>query len=391
MEIYLKIRGDVLSREESFSAKTGNVNTYFLKFDIETEFDGLSWFCIFKTNKTALIQPIIENECFIPKEVLVKKGPVHIGCYATSENSEFRRISTNWITVQIEEGAYCEGTAPAIPEPDLWERLIGKTVPYIGENGNWFLYDIEKGEYVDSGESSHGVLTEEQISNISAAPGKVDKEDGYGLSNIKSFVATQTENEITQTIEFQDGEKVSSTLYTKKGTDALFDRAYPQYDFDETYIITEEEVTASSWGRTVDSGGNPIRLSEMQVDFTIPAGKNTGVQYLYFYYEDPDSISGTEKTSMRVSEFAYQHETKERYIRAICYKERNSFYSVRGYAWNDNDNYTGMQSTSGARMGIGRFLENPAPLRGLYFNVANGMPAAGTVVRIRGKKVNENQ
>ena len=27
--------------------------------------------------------------------------------------------------------------------------------PYIGENGNWYIYDATKGEYVDSGRSSY--------------------------------------------------------------------------------------------------------------------------------------------------------------------------------------------------------------------------------------------
>lgn len=156
------------------------------------------------------------------------------------------------------------------------------------------------------------------------------------------------------------------------------------YDFDETYIITEEEAAASSWVRNVDLQGNPIRLTEMQVDFTIPAGENTGVQYLYFYYENNENSDIV--TSFRATEFAYQKTNKERRISAICYKVRNTFYAIQGYGWDIDDNYTALQFTMGARMGIGKFLNNPTVLRGLHFNVASGMPVAGTVVRIRGKR-----
>ena len=158
-----------------------------------------------------------------------------------------------------------------------------------------------------------------------------------------------------------------------------------EYDFDETYTITEEEATASSWVRKTDLNGKPIALTEMQVDFTIPSGTNTGVQYLYFYYPsgDPDH-----SRAMRVTEFAYQHTEKERRISVICYKERETYYAIRGYAWNVPDSYTGMQTSLGVRMGIGDFFDcSTKILNGCYFNVANGMPVAGTVVRIRGKRV----
>ncbi|MBO5059829.1 MAG: hypothetical protein J6C82_02810 [Clostridia bacterium] len=31
-----------------------------------------------------------------------------------------------------------------------------RTLPYIGENGNWYVYDKENNEYVDSGKVAKG-------------------------------------------------------------------------------------------------------------------------------------------------------------------------------------------------------------------------------------------
>lgn len=156
------------------------------------------------------------------------------------------------------------------------------------------------------------------------------------------------------------------------------------YDFDETYIITEEDATASQWVRNQDLQGNPIRLTEMQVDFTIPVGSNTGVQYLYFNYE---SNRPNYPNSMRVTEFAYQNTTRERRISVLCYKVRDSYYAIKGYAWSVGDAYTAMQSSSGVRMNVGNFFDDPNKiLVGCNFTVNNGAPAVGTIVRIRGKR-----
>ena len=153
------------------------------------------------------------------------------------------------------------------------------------------------------------------------------------------------------------------------------------FDFDETYVIAEEDIVDGKYARTTDSHGDPISLSEMQVDFTIPAGSNTGITYLYFYH----TSNGT-PTNMRVSEFPYQHATKVRRHRTLCYKIRDSFYRIDGYGWTEGDSYTALQHTDGTRMNCGVFFDNPTPLLGFYFNVADGMPVAGTEIRVRGRK-----
>ena len=88
-----------------------------------------------------------------------------------------------------------------------------------------------------------------------------------------------------------------------------------------------------------------------------------------------------------VTEFAYQHTEKQRRISVICYKERETYYAIRGYAWNVPDSFTAMQTSNGVRMNIGPFFDCPTKiLNGCYFTVNNGKPVAGTIVRIRGKR-----
>lgn len=157
------------------------------------------------------------------------------------------------------------------------------------------------------------------------------------------------------------------------------------YDFDETYVIAEEDINEKGeYHRYTDSQGNPISLSEMLVDFTVPPGANTGNAYLYFRYGDEGS---TDETHMRVSEFPYQHASGVRHTKNLCYKLRDGFYDIKCYGWTDGENYTALQFTNGARMNCGPFLANPTPMTGFYFNVGNGKAVVGTEIRVRGRRV----
>ena len=161
MELKFKIKGDKLYVGKVISVLSGNVNSYLCRFEIETDFDGLTWFGVFRQGETVLRQPIINGKCVIPSEVTRPEKPLFIGCCATNgDEDELIRVSTNWIKIDVETGAYSEAEFPEIPTPEFWETLALKTVPVIGENGNWFIYDMAGGRYDDSGLPSRGVQGE---------------------------------------------------------------------------------------------------------------------------------------------------------------------------------------------------------------------------------------
>ena len=153
MEFNLKIKGDKLGpRDENIEFVTGNVNSYICNFEILTDSE-LTWVCVFKQGENAYQQVIVDGKCVVPKEVLENTGKVKIGCYAT--NGE-KRISTNLYYLPVDEGAYCEANKPDEPTPDVWEVIVMNSLPYIGENGNWYVYDRLNGEYTDSGKQAKG-------------------------------------------------------------------------------------------------------------------------------------------------------------------------------------------------------------------------------------------
>lgn len=157
MQYVFFIDNDKLICQKFRTVYTGNVNTYECLFQIRSDIDGLTWFCVFKQGDKAYQKEIVNNSCMIPHEVLTNEGVLSIGCYAVNFNeSDYKRISTGWVNINPKSGAYSEATAPETPSPDVWETLVLKAVPIIGENGNWYTYDITKNEYVDTGKSASG-------------------------------------------------------------------------------------------------------------------------------------------------------------------------------------------------------------------------------------------
>ncbi len=150
MELNFKIQKDKLIAGSVLEGNSGNVNTYVCNFEILDNKDYM-WLCVFKKGDTAYKQVIKQGKCVIPKEVLENQGDIKIGCYGVWDNA---RVSTNWLTFNVKDGAYSQATAPEEPTPDVWEELVMNSLPYIGETGNWYVYDMKKKEHVDSGKPS---------------------------------------------------------------------------------------------------------------------------------------------------------------------------------------------------------------------------------------------
>ena len=154
MTYSFKIDDDYLIETSHFDAVSGNKNVYLCEFEINCTQSGAVWFAVFKKGENAYVTPILNRKCTVPYEILEKEGTAYIGCYAECDGE--KRISTNWLPIKVESGAYSEGTAPEPPEPSLWETLLGNSVPVINENGNWFTYDMTSGEYADTGFTARG-------------------------------------------------------------------------------------------------------------------------------------------------------------------------------------------------------------------------------------------
>ena len=183
MTYKFKVDNDYLSQIKYYSGVSGNKNVYMCEFDINCEESGAVWFAVFKKDDEVYIVHIENQKCSIPYEVLENAGVVYLGCYA--ECTGDKRISTNWIPLTVEKGAYSEGTAPQPPSEELWETLLKNSVPVIGENGNWFTYDMAEEVYVDTGFCAKGDTGEQGIQGAKGDKGDTGDRGPQGIQGEK--------------------------------------------------------------------------------------------------------------------------------------------------------------------------------------------------------------
>ena len=242
MEIDFRIKNDMLVLERQKEAFSGNVNFYECRFDILTNKE-LVWICVFKKGEK-VYQQIIENgRCIVPQEVLLDDGKLEIGCYATSETENLKRISTNWISVKVSKGAYSEGTMPEMPEKDVWETLILKNVPIIGENGNWYIFDKEKMDYVDSGRTSRGEKGDKGDRGETGLPGTTNAANAVKGNAVGNSVVISDISPIEHNLDVKVKSKNMATKTTYKNASG----AYTSLVSTETLPVEEGKTYTASW------------------------------------------------------------------------------------------------------------------------------------------------
>ncbi len=100
----------------------GSVNYYRCTFAFSSEWQELSKFAVFMCGDEVYTVMLEGDSCFIPCEMLSTAGTIAVGVYGSSMDEEKPlRISTDFSHIVIKDGAYREGTTPAVPQADLWE------------------------------------------------------------------------------------------------------------------------------------------------------------------------------------------------------------------------------------------------------------------------------
>ena len=133
-------------------------------------------------------------------------------------------------------------------------------------------------------------LTEEQLSNINAVPNKVDKEDGYGLCNIKRLSVVDWGDVVTHDTVMQDGTVSCMTLYTREGVSNLL-----MAKSDKTKISTSTDIIptfefASHNNKELHLSGNTHDIffnfdnGEYSEDYTAGLSFNSGESPTCIHY-----------------------------------------------------------------------------------------------------------
>ena len=153
MNFYFKVNGDALTLTNlKKEAVSGNTNTYVAEFILNSDWENLIRYAVFTKDDNSFICVLDENNtCTLPHEILSDSGVASIGLYGTNCDDDIKRISTNTVNIEILKGALSEDTIPITPTPSVWEQLVKKTCPKIGNNSNWYLYNLSSEEYEDTG------------------------------------------------------------------------------------------------------------------------------------------------------------------------------------------------------------------------------------------------
>ena len=141
---------EIIRGRPGLTLYTGNQSAYRFEFSFDKEWDGMQKFITFSDGDNTYVLPLINDSALVPSELLCYPGSFFFGLYATGEAEEIKRVSSNIINVTVMQGAYSNGTKPTEPTKELWEKLVSKSVPIIGDNGNWMFWDFAADKYVDS-------------------------------------------------------------------------------------------------------------------------------------------------------------------------------------------------------------------------------------------------
>ena len=152
MELLFDVKHQVISYDDKTNRVVEKSRNYlYAKFNFTSDWDGVIKTAVFVSAKGEAYNVILENDrCAIPWEV--------IG-YPRFSVSVFGGdlITANKVAVYVMKSGYEEGEVPADPTPDVYTQILNSVKePYIGDNGNWYIWDKDAGVYRNSGVSAQG-------------------------------------------------------------------------------------------------------------------------------------------------------------------------------------------------------------------------------------------
>lgn len=223
MQIQISIANKKAKAKENYKIVCGNSN-YTILFSFDEEWNAYekktARFNFSQNGIKKYIDVLFEgNECKMP--VLSKIALVEIGVYAGE------LCTTTPCVLYCEKSILCDNGTHEDPPEDVYVQLLNSMKePYIGNNGNWFVYDIGKKSFIDSG--------------VKATGDKGEKGD-KGDKGDKPVVGEDyfTEKEKKQITDDVAAEAEASLLAMLSRTGALF-------TFDEKdYILMDDKIESN--------------------------------------------------------------------------------------------------------------------------------------------------
>ena len=162
MDYLFKVEKGTLNNRPNLKLFAGNIGTYTFSFDFDEHWQGLFKFVSFSKGSDTYIVRLENDTANVPSEILEKPSLCSFGVYGTNGENDIKRISSNILEFEVIESAYSKWQLPTTPTPDVWEALFKNSIPKI-INDYWYLYNIAKSDYVNTGIKA---VAEKPIKNI---------------------------------------------------------------------------------------------------------------------------------------------------------------------------------------------------------------------------------
>ena len=143
------VKNQIISRADSFDVVADSKGYLKATFAFTEEWSG-DIIAIFGNGSEYYSVILAEGMCTVPWEVI--KAPFFTVSAVCGD-----RITANAVRVNVEKSGFAEGNTPKEPTPDVYTQVLSMAKPpYIGENGNWYLWDAENKVFADGGTKAMG-------------------------------------------------------------------------------------------------------------------------------------------------------------------------------------------------------------------------------------------
>ena len=151
MQLEFSVDKQIISRTDDNKVVEKSKNYLTCRFTFCEDWESLTKTAIFISAKGDIFNVILEDDaCIVPWEVIEKE-------YFTVSVFGGDLITANKVVIPMIKSGYADGNTPSEPTPDVYQQILNSVkTPYIGDNGNWYVWDIERKEYVDSGYKAQG-------------------------------------------------------------------------------------------------------------------------------------------------------------------------------------------------------------------------------------------
>ncbi len=144
------VKNQIISRTDSFDVVADSKGYLKVAFTFTEEWTG-EIIAIFGSDNKYYNVILADNCCIVPWEVI--KAPFFTVSAVCGD-----RITANVVRVDVERSGFAEGEAPKEPTPDVYAQVLNLAKPpHIGENGNWYTWNVKSKGFEDSGIKAEGV------------------------------------------------------------------------------------------------------------------------------------------------------------------------------------------------------------------------------------------